>query len=79
MLYKTYYRTPSETAFFIRLLTETGECGGRRYPRFLAPDGAPSPGAIAIGLLSETFFVLIINLLHAILDTETVFYQSEQF
>ena len=30
-------------------------------PRFLAPDGASSPGAIAIGLLAETFLVLIIN------------------
>ena len=30
-------------------------------PQFLAPDGASSLGAIAIGLLAETFLVLIIN------------------
>ncbi len=29
--------------------------------------------AIAIGLLAETFFVLIINQLHAILEAETDF------
>ena len=40
-------------------------------PQFLAPDGASSPGAIAIGLLAETFSVLIINLLQDTLDTET--------
>ena len=40
-------------------------------PQFPAPDGASSPGAIAIGLLTETFSVLIINLLQDTLDTET--------
>ena len=30
-------------------------------PQFLAPDGASSLGAIAIGLLAETSFVLIIT------------------
>ena len=48
------------------------------YPQFLAPDGALSLGTIAIGLLSETFFVLIINPLHAILDAETDLSQSGQ-
>ena len=43
-------------------------------PQFLAPDGASSLGAIAIGLLTETFFVLIINLLHATFDTKIDFY-----
>ena len=78
MLQKAHNRTLSETAFFIRLLTETGECGGWRYPQFLAPDGALSLGAIAIGLLTETSFVLIINSLKAKLDTETDFYQPRQ-
>ena len=45
-------------------------------PQFLAPDGASSLGAIAIGLLAETFSVLIINLLQAMLDTEIDFSQS---
>ena len=40
-------------------------------PQFLAPNGASSLWAIAIGLLAETFSVLIINLFKAILDTET--------
>ncbi len=48
------------------------------YPQFLAPDGASSLGGIAIGLLAETFYVLIINLLQATLDTETDFFQSGQ-
>ena len=47
---------------FIRLLTETGVCDGWLYPQFLAPDGAVSPGAITIGLLAETSYVLIISL-----------------
>ena len=34
-------------------------------PQFLAPGRASSLGAIAIGLLAETFFVLIINSLRA--------------
>ena len=61
---------------FIRLLTETGICGGRRAPQFLAPlNGCQAlafvTGGIAIGLLAETFSVPIINPLHAIPDTET--------
>ncbi len=50
-------------------------------PQFLAPDGALSLGAIAIaiGLLAETFFVLIINSLQAAFDTETDFYQPLQY
>ena len=32
-------------------------------PQFLAPDGASSLGAIAIGLLAETFFGLILSML----------------
>ena len=30
-------------------------------PQFLAPNGAVSLGAMAIGLLAETFFVLIVT------------------
>ena len=48
------------------------------YPQFLAPCGASSLRAIAIGLLAETFSVLIINLLQAMIDTETDFSQSGQ-
>ena len=58
---------------FIRLLTETGECGGWRYPQFLAPDGAASLEAIAIGLLVETFSGLIISLLQFTLYCKTDF------
>ena len=47
------------------------------YPQFLAPYGALSLRAIAIGLLEETFSVLIINPLQAILDAETDISQSE--
>ena len=47
------------------------------YPQFLAPGGASSLGSIAIGPLAETFSVLIINLLLAILDTETDFSLSK--
>ena len=38
-------------------------------PQFLAPDGASSLGAIAIGLLAETFLVLIINSLGLLAET----------
>ena len=48
------------------------------YPQFLAPCGASSLRAIAIGLLEETFSVLIINPLQAILDAETDLSQSGQ-
>ena len=48
------------------------------YPQFLAPYGALSLRAIAIGLLEETFSVLIINPLQAILDAETDLSQSGQ-
>ena len=45
-------------------------------PQFLAPNGVSSLRTIAIGLLTETFSVLIINSLQAMLDTETDFSQS---
>ena len=47
-------------------------------PQFLAPDGASSLGeAIAIGLLAETFTVLIINLLQATLDAKIASQSSQ--
>ena len=47
-------------------------------PQFLALDGASSLVAIAIGLLAETFYVLINNSLQDIRDTGTDFFQSGQ-